>query len=903
LLSDVLDSNGRFESDWEWSERFEMSDPSIIPNAIRQYLRDYVARARRIALFASFGRAIALVLLWMMLWAIIDRIAPLPRAARGMVLLWNLMMAIAILAQPLRVAFARRFDWHAAASQIERRDSRFAGRLEVAVSQLLLPQNLQASTQLVNKIVSEAEKLSTEKLAVRRLAMKPAVLWWVVSFSLALAIFLLLPNDWLDLRTLIRRQLMPLATINAVTTTRISVDPGDVDVPQGAGVTISARAVRLGSGPMTIRLSSDGQQPSIQPMQLDDSGQFRFTVGAIDRDWQYDITGGDARSALYTIRALRRPGVARLRVQYRYPAYMNLAATVMSDTDGTLEAPVGADATLEVTCTEHVARASITYAGRRIEAKPADNANVYQATLPVTQSAPFQISLLSDRKVAGSGPGGMEVRAIADQPPVVRWATARRDLRLDARDTFAVRCAIADDYGAVSGAMLVQINNQPPVSFPLAIKSPGRAWDELVSMNLAELKVAVGDVLQMKISASDAAGGRGTSETIRVIAAPQSVGFDQISCADELMESLRLVQNATTTLSEAARATPSIEAPGARMAQLARAADQTDQIAAHLFRAISHAGDPPLCDWISVQIDRATTAQHALRAALGRDEPMEFDDRSQSVSQALNAARQVEFSLASVAVGEQARWIARDLRNFQELSRQIDRLDAEHAAILRDALRSAARDVDRAIDAIGIDPDDDTLMRLIDEKVSQDDSEISASSGALDWTSLAGVDRTELSWRLIAAARAQGLRREANFTRARDLMLLGEALKATNRRLLSNATVESFLSQLQHRRALNEPARVSLQQLLPAPSDELRSYESAAGQSASVTKALDVNSLVDRIRAMPAIAAILGDADSSSPAAVNANAPAQSAASTGAEPAGFEEPIRIYFQMLKEKQR
>jgi hypothetical protein len=254
-------------------------------------------------------------------------------------------------------------------------------------------------------------------------------------------------------------------------------------------------------------------------------------------------------------------------------------------------------------------------------------------------------------------------------------------------------------------------------------------------------------------------------------------------------------------------------------------------------------------------------------------------------------------------VGEQARWIARDLRNFQELSRQIDRLDAEHAAILRDALRSAARDVDRAIDAIGIDPDDDTLMRLIDEKVSQDDSEISASSGALDWTSLAGVDRTELSWRLIAAARAQGLRREANFTRARDLMLLGEALKATNRRLLSNATVESFLSQLQHRRALNEPARVSLQQLLPAPSDELRSYESAAGQSASVTKALDVNSLVDRIRAMPAIAAILGDADSSSPAAVNANAPAQSAASTGAEPAGFEEPIRIYFQMLKEKQR
>src|SRR5947207_9073981 len=101
-----------------------MSDPSIIPASIRRYLRRYVLRRRLLALLRALGMAIAFALAWTFLWALVDRLLPLPGFVRTILLIVNVATISAMLFRPIRAMVLLRFDWHAAAAQIERRDPR-----------------------------------------------------------------------------------------------------------------------------------------------------------------------------------------------------------------------------------------------------------------------------------------------------------------------------------------------------------------------------------------------------------------------------------------------------------------------------------------------------------------------------------------------------------------------------------------------------------------------------------------------------------------------------------------------------------------------------------------------------------------------------------------------------------
>src|SRR5438874_4309334 len=109
-----------------------MSDPSIIPGSMRRYLRRFVLRRRGVALLRGLGLAATFAMSWMLAWAVVDRLAPLPGFVRAILFVLNIAVVAALLLRPMRAFLWPRFDWHAAAAQIERRDPRFAGRLETA---------------------------------------------------------------------------------------------------------------------------------------------------------------------------------------------------------------------------------------------------------------------------------------------------------------------------------------------------------------------------------------------------------------------------------------------------------------------------------------------------------------------------------------------------------------------------------------------------------------------------------------------------------------------------------------------------------------------------------------------------------------------------------------------------
>jgi hypothetical protein len=794
-----------------------MSDPTIIPNSIRRYLRRYVMRRRRIALMRRLGIAAAFSMLWMLGCAVIDRIVPMPGALRAVLFTIDVLAVVTLLLRPLVAIFRRQFDWQAAAAQVERRDPRFSGQLETVVSQLLLPAQIRASSPMVSRIAGEAGALAAQGKSSRLIALAPALRPWLLAIAIALLGAGLWRNSWLELPTLLRRELMPLARINAVTTARISVEPGDVDLNQGESCTVVARTQHLGSPPM-IRLSNDGREFTSHAMSALGADQFSFTLQQVDRDWQYDVSGGDARSETYTIRVLRRPGVSQVRVQYSYPQYMHRDPATFVRDDGRIEAPVGTQAILSIVCTEPLAAAAVVFDGRRIPLRQTSDPNILQASLTITKSGPYELQLTSTRGVKGVPPRETVIEAIPDLPPQVVLRDSVLQASVDPMDRINLRARASDDHGIVDGNVNLAINGKTAQSYRMKPTDPLQA-----TLNLADWSVAIGDVVRVWFEARDAIGQIGRSDSVTLVVSPTGIDVDRLACAGQLDAASKLSVSLSDEWNEALRsdAAPTRGSGSfGRNTHVARCEALADQLSGVLMRAIARNQNRELTTTLLEMVDRVAICQAGAHEAMASDDSVDVEQRKSTMLRAQRLARIMEKELSAVAMGEQARCARADLVNLQALVVLSDSTDPAHAAILRAALEAFGRSLDDRITSLGIQPDDEHVMDLLQDKASAADEWINWAQ-AIDWKKLAMETRTpELSQRLLLASRAEALRPDADFAQARDLNLAAYASGNW-----STKALRSFLNSLT---ALQDPRR-SLR-MRAGQNPELDAFEAAARQ-------------------------------------------------------------------------
>ncbi len=911
---------------------------------MRRCLTCYVARRRRIELLRGAGLAVAFAVAWMLTVALVDRLIPLPGFVRLILAIINVGAVVMILFVPLRAMILHGFDWHAAAAQIERRDKRFSGRLETAVSQLLLPVARRGSMPLVDRIVTEADALAREQRIASLVSAWPAGHAWLIALGIAIIGAVLSQLAWFDLPILLRRQITPLAPVSAVTTTRLSVEPGDVSVSQGQSCTIQVRAQRLRTGAPHIRLIGDAGQVSSYTMTSIGDSKFAFTLNGIERDWQYDVSGGDACSETYSIRLLRRPGVTQFRVRYVFPAYMNRQPTTTVNSDGLLEGPVGTQAVIDLMCTEPVASAAIIIGDRAIPARATPQANVYQASITIAHSTPYQVRLTSPRGAHGVVPANTQIRAQPDHPPGIEWTGGIKSIRLDPFDSATFRYRISDDYGVASASVSLSKNDLPPRTFSLAPQPASGS----MNLQLWDWDVELGDVMTVSISATDGRGQVGTGESIKIIAAPRSVGIDQQVCAAELDHAARLSEALSDEIAEALRASRQSTAGAGRAgrnAHLARAADLAGRVSAHVLRAIDRNTSRNLDDSLLGMLDRATACRSIASASLAAQKSPAASQRDPLPRADLNA-RSLRDSLRALAPAERARILRIDLLNLQALIGT----NATHPALLP-ALQSAGHLLDEQIARLGIDPDDDRLLSLLEEKIDVGNA-IIESLPPIDWPGEAKrIDAAELSQRLLFASWGEALTMDDNLGRARDLNLAAGAA------LTWPAAAGPFADALEALEDPNRADRMRGQLRQHAGADpELAAFEAAAidmkSSSTQPTESpaspltlstttpppilarldalgrfrglpvvgewvalLDrfarqrgISSQTsreprDRIRAVPAIARLLDEssgtlADIIGFAVPDKPATSQPVSGQAAASGGYDEPLRIYFQLL-----
>ena len=517
-----------------------MSPIDVLPPEVRGYVRRFVNRRRRLALLKALGLAVAFALSWMLLWCMADRLIAFPGRLRLALLVIGAAAVTVLLARPLRGALRRRIDWIEAAGQIESRNTVFAQRLQTLTSQLLSRPEHRGSEEILDHLAQQVSEQAAAEMPRRLIPWRLVLRPWITAGLLTGLTAGLMQVPWLDLPTLMRRFARPLAAIAPVTTTRLIVQPGNIDIPQGQPLDLLVATERLGNSAVQLHLAGEGESWSHLAMAERGDDRFAYTLSSVDHDLRYYITGGDAASEMYFVRVLRKPGVAEFRIRYVYPSYTNHPPLVVSNTDGLIEAPVGTEATVSVTSTEPLSDAALIAGKDRLPMARTIDERVRQAKVVVSKDQTYQLELLSDRNVRGTGPASMTIHALPDRPPLARLLQPADDLRLNPREVLPVQYEALDDYGIGTLSLLTQINGATPQPKILPLGGDSRRQVGETAVDLATLEVKIGDVVSFSLQATDRANQKSTSEWRRVLISPRSIDLNAHLRIEELRQAEEL---------------------------------------------------------------------------------------------------------------------------------------------------------------------------------------------------------------------------------------------------------------------------------------------------------------------------------------------------------------------------
>lgn len=904
-----------------------MTEAANIPSNIRRYIAGFVARRRRTALLRRCGVTLSFVLLWLLLWTLVDRVVPEPGVIRLMLLACNVVVAIVLLSRPIKAILSRRFDWRAAAAQIEQRDPRFIGKLETSISQLMLPPELRGSSSMLQQIVEQANSLAGQKLALPLVPMEPALRPWLIALATALLMAMLAFSGWLDLPQLLQRALCPLGDAGPVTTTRLFVETGDANIPQGGSLTITARAQRLPSGELTIHLrSDDGNSQSAQPMLSNANGGFSFVLNSIDHDWQYQITGGDARSRPYTVRVLRPPAIAVFHIRYIYPAYMGLPPSTVSNHDGLLQAPIGTQAIVDLVSTEPLQTVALIVNAQRFTARATNEPNTYEASIPIKQSGPYQLQLRSVRGVTNARDetaANPAIESIPDQPPQPRWEFAARNLFVSRDAGVALPYRVTDDYGADSVSVQIDAANQATRTIAVS-DSEELQKDQFgqAMLSVGGSASRIGQVLSVRVNAVDAIKQRGSSVSLNLIVAPHAVDADDHLRIASLNVAAAQAQSLEDVAGDALRseedslhsANPD---PAPRNSRMIRASVLARQIGDEMMRAISHTHSKRLADGMIELVDRATAIQVHSRPFVPNDDPSAAQIEHDALAHLVQESHQLRTEIETIRSGEVAAAAKNAMDDFQSLLPITSSDDSAESLMLRQALEQSGREVDADLKGIGVDPDDFDLEDQLVAKISAADELlrdlISNSTPAERLSKQAAqgtITKEELNARLTSMARAQAVYPDADFAMAAKWIAAagGNELPAFDEAaaLMANdlAAAEKFDQQLHAAPTSKPSADAPLLMAVPDAAAEralTQAKSVAASGDRQKIQSADREAARRRIEALVSINSILHSSDEQS-ALADSDATHTSTTQPIDGPhaiAGFDEPLRLYFQALK----
>ncbi len=749
-----------------------------LPPVLAGFVRRFVVRSRRLAVFRALGLAISFMLIWTLLWALADRMNPLTQMLRVLLLCVQSALGIALLWRPSVRLLWGAIPWRAAADEIEARDAGFGGGLETSISQWLAPVAHRASPALVQRITADATQAAESRNPASLLPAVTAARPLLIGFAAVLVTVALCFVSWLDMPRLLDRELMPWRGTTPVTTTRIHVLPGSTQVIQGNPLPITAKIERLGDSQPVLRWRGQDSLWSNSVMTAS-AGEYAYTLPALANAIQYEVQAGDAVSARFDVRVINRPAVDEFHVHYIFPGWTGSPPADLTNATGIVEAPVGTHATVTVYATEPLQSATATVDGASIDSTPTVEPIARSFEFTVNHAGSWMLDLANVAGVHGTGPSSMQIKAIAAAPPTVRLILTddQRDLRLDPRDVLPLRYEASDAYGLKSLELAIEVNAAHASVRSTAIAAGSRSQSGAVDVDLAQLNVSVGDSVTLTASVTNTAGIRAVSQPCRILVSAHSFDLNALARAAELRAAVELAQGLTSQIAASAsaiEASPAGDAKAARDEQvaphLAAADSAAGELTRTLLRAMGHSDSDAFSNSMAQMLDQLQRCTGEIEQA---DAQLMIEPRETLLGRLHRASGVGDSLLPTLMVLYRGERAVQLLTDDEELGLHTQQRDVDRA---RTELVTGCKEL--GIDANAADHVAQLQQRVTEAvQTAQRAGHVDYAGAADRWSHNPAEEGAGFVARLTVASQGQAIRPGGDFVWARDLMLAAEAAR------------------------------------------------------------------------------------------------------------------------------
>jgi hypothetical protein len=398
---------------------------------------------------------------------------------------------------------------------IEEREPALRQALVSAVHEIATPEEQRESPGLSARVVehalAEIRQLESGP-GVERPRMQRAA--GLLAGGLAAGALLVLAGPRM-VRDAARVLFVPWSEAEAAPVLAIGVTPGNASVPRGGAVQVAATLRGFESDGAELVMRADTASEWIRvPMQRDSAaGTFSVRVFDLVRATEYFVESEGVKSLAYKLTVTDLPGVQKLALTLRYPAYTGLAPETQ-DPGGDVAALNGTTVTVRSTLTRAAKSAAIRLDDGSVIPMTADSAGRFSGSFRIAKDGFYRVDLVAPDGTPVPGSVQYVIEALEDHRPMVRIEQPGRDTKVTSVEEVTIALAASDDYGVTSLELLYSVNGGPEqrVKVSDSTRRPTPDLRAAHTLFLEELSLKPGDLISYHASAKDGAGNTGSSD-------------------------------------------------------------------------------------------------------------------------------------------------------------------------------------------------------------------------------------------------------------------------------------------------------------------------------------------------------------------------------------------------------
>lgn len=294
----------------------------------------------------------------------------------------------------------------------------------------------------------------------------------------------------------------------------LEVTPGNARVQAGSAFTVNARLVGNTAPVLAQLLRAAAGADEWEPVDMasDGRGGFHLELPALTHSFRYKVAAGALTSSSFDVAVIAPPRVARIDVEYSYPASLGLAPRVEED-GGDIYGPQGTNVIVKVHTDTPVASGQMVLGPQASLPLRVESPTVMSATLQIAENGSYRVALANADGMTSSGDTEYFIRILDDRPPEVHVVRPASDRRVTRLEEVEIAAEAQDDFGISALELVYAVRGETEKVVPLGIPPRSTSVTGRYVMYLEDIDVEPGDFVSYYVRARDLARGKRASES------------------------------------------------------------------------------------------------------------------------------------------------------------------------------------------------------------------------------------------------------------------------------------------------------------------------------------------------------------------------------------------------------